>query len=147
MKVLGVPTLAALARYFDIAPQAINAAIRQRRVPEAWIYKVALETGRRVEWLKTGYGAERAGTDDVAPSDEAGLVAQLHSFVRETDAEYASTMMQQLASLDGTEREALQRFLRGLKNDPETRRHLIGQMKIIERALDGREERAEDQTA
>jgi hypothetical protein len=55
---LSVSTLAELARLLDVSPQAINGAIRKRQIPEAWLYKVAYITGRRVEWLQSGHGHE-----------------------------------------------------------------------------------------
>lgn len=51
---VGSPTLADLARFLDISPPAINAAIRKCQVPDLWIYKVAVLTGYRVEWLRDG---------------------------------------------------------------------------------------------
>lgn len=50
----GSPTLADIARFLDISPPAINAAIRKHQVPDLWIYKVAVLTGFRVEWLRDG---------------------------------------------------------------------------------------------
>lgn len=55
---LGLTSLAALARELQIDPSAINAAIRQKRLPDVWLYKVAYRTGRRVEWLQSGEGPE-----------------------------------------------------------------------------------------
>lgn len=55
---VGVETMAALARYLDIKPSVINRAIRDRRVPALWIYKVSSQTGYRAEWLQTGHGAK-----------------------------------------------------------------------------------------
>lgn len=55
---LGFTSLAALARELEIDPSAINAAIRQNRLPDVWLYKVAYRTGRRVEWLRSGMGPE-----------------------------------------------------------------------------------------
>jgi len=51
---IGVRSLAALARHLGIDPSAINAAIRQRRLPETWLYKIANESDRSVDWLLTG---------------------------------------------------------------------------------------------
>ncbi len=44
----------ALSRILDVAPTMISRAIRQRQVPDLWIYKVAVLTGYRVEWLRDG---------------------------------------------------------------------------------------------
>lgn len=65
---LGFSSLAALARELEINPSAINAAIRQKRLPDVWIYKVAYRTGRRVEWLRSGEGKEFT---DVAAEEKA----------------------------------------------------------------------------
>lgn len=43
-----------LARALDIAPTIVSRAIREKRVPDLWIYKVAVLTGSRVEWLRDG---------------------------------------------------------------------------------------------
>ncbi|HNP80173.1 MAG TPA: hypothetical protein PKN47_01820 [Nitrospira sp.] len=51
---IGAPALVDLARFLDISPPAINAAIRKRQVPDLWIYKTAVLTGHRVEWLRDG---------------------------------------------------------------------------------------------
>jgi hypothetical protein len=51
---VGTNTLAELARFLEISPPAINAAIRKRQVPDLWLYKVAVLTGYRVEWLRDG---------------------------------------------------------------------------------------------
>lgn len=44
----------ALARTLDVAPTMISRAIRQRQVPDLWLYKVAVLTGYRVDWLRDG---------------------------------------------------------------------------------------------
>ena len=81
------------------------------------------------------------------PPRSADPERALRTFVAETGPAYAATLIETVASLDDAEREALNRFLRGLR-DAETRRHLIGQMQIIERALaKPKEERVDDQTA
>ena len=54
----GTETMAALARRLEIEPSVINRAIRDRRVPALWIYKVSSETGYRAEWLLAGHGAK-----------------------------------------------------------------------------------------
>lgn len=43
-----------LARALYIAPTIVSRAIREKRVPDLWIYKVAVLTGYRVEWLRDG---------------------------------------------------------------------------------------------
>lgn len=43
-----------LARALDIAPTIVSRAIRETRVPDLWIYKIAVLTGYRVEWLRDG---------------------------------------------------------------------------------------------
>lgn len=64
---LGVSSLAGLARFLDVSPQAINGAIQKRQIPDVWLYKVSYRTGRLVEWLRSGTGPEFA---DVAEETE-----------------------------------------------------------------------------
>lgn len=52
----GSETLAALARHLDVEPSVINRAIREQRVPELWIFKIAADTGYLAKWLLTGTG-------------------------------------------------------------------------------------------
>ena len=55
---VGADTLAALARRLEGEPSVINRAIRDNRVPELWILKVAVDTGFRPDWLQSGRGAK-----------------------------------------------------------------------------------------
>ena len=144
---LEVTTQTELAERLGVQQGNISQALSRNHVPEVWIYKVAYETGSREEWIRSGEEPQKIANDNYLPPSEAGIAKPLHSFVRETGPSYARTIIEQLASLDGAERVALERFLRGLQ-DAETRRHLIGQMQIIERALaKPKEERVDDQTA
>lgn len=53
-KAIDVSTLADLARFLGVGPSAINGALRKDQIPELWIYKIAVQTGCRVEWLREG---------------------------------------------------------------------------------------------
>ena len=44
----------ALAKFLDISPSNVNQAEERDTVPDLWIYKVAVLTGYRVEWLRDG---------------------------------------------------------------------------------------------
>lgn len=48
------PTKRALAKYLAISPSNLNQAIERNTVPDLWIYKIAVHTGCRVEWLRDG---------------------------------------------------------------------------------------------
>lgn len=50
----GLSTQASLASYLGISPSKIADASRRGHVPALWIYKVAYETGCRLEWLQRG---------------------------------------------------------------------------------------------
>lgn len=50
----GVSTQASLASYLGISPSKITDASRRDHVPALWLYKVAYETGCRLEWLQNG---------------------------------------------------------------------------------------------
>ncbi len=50
----GSQSLVAVAKFLDVTPPAINAAIRKQQVPDLWVYKTAVHTGHRVEWLRGG---------------------------------------------------------------------------------------------
>lgn len=66
-----------------------------------------------------------------------------HSFVAEALPRFSDRLFTTVNSLDAVERVALEQFLRGLTSrDQAVRMHLIGQMKIIDRAL-GRDEAEE----
>lgn len=56
IEAIGGRTQADLARYLGIAPPQVTAALQRGRIPERWLYRVAYETGRSVEWLR---GVER----------------------------------------------------------------------------------------
>lgn len=58
MLVSGVKTQAQLGDILNISQAAVTQAISKDKIPEAWIYKVAYRTGRRVEWLESGEGPE-----------------------------------------------------------------------------------------
>jgi transcriptional regulator with XRE-family HTH domain len=129
-----------VARAIPVAPITLSRWLSGSVMPrEPVIAALARELRVDPHWLR---GAPRVGA---APADPERA---FHTFVAETTPDYAATLMEQLASLDDAEREALERFLRGLKSgDAEIRRHLIGQMKIIERAVEGPAERADEHTA
>lgn len=68
------------------------------KIPDSWLYKVAYQTGRRVEWLQTGQGPEFAET-----------VAELkHHY--------------------GLEEEAVRLYLARRLELPDDRRHLIDRL-------------------
>ncbi|OQW64821.1 MAG: hypothetical protein BVN29_11435 [Nitrospira sp. ST-bin5] len=50
----GLKTQASLASYLGITPPKITGAFRRGHVPALWLYKVAYETGCRLEWLQKG---------------------------------------------------------------------------------------------
>lgn len=52
----GAETLAALARHLDVEPSVINRAIREQRVPDLWVYKIAADTGYLPKWILSGDG-------------------------------------------------------------------------------------------
>ena len=49
-------TQAALAKRLGVAPQRIVEALGRGSISETWLYRIAYETGHRVEWLRTGRG-------------------------------------------------------------------------------------------
>ena len=58
MLVSGVKTQVHLADILGISQAAVKQALSKGKIPEAWLYKVAYRTGRRIEWLQTGKGPE-----------------------------------------------------------------------------------------
>lgn len=155
-------TFADLARFLDVSPPAINAALRKKQIPELWLYKVAEKTGRRVEWLRTGHGPElesavlqelldRVKNLKVPPADigkpnrEMGelsaAVREMEGIVRiaEQVTAYPLTPAPALSpgldasGLDDEERATVQRLVDALKaGDPQIRSHLIGQLRLID---------------
>lgn len=51
---VGVTTKRALANFLTISPSNVNQALERNTVPDLWLYKVAVLTGVRVEWLRDG---------------------------------------------------------------------------------------------
>lgn len=58
MSSLKVKTQVELAHHLGITPQSVNSSLSRGEIPDSWLYKVAYETGCRVEYLKTGQGPE-----------------------------------------------------------------------------------------
>lgn len=56
IKACRVKNQAALAGILEISPSKITDAIRREKIPDAWLYKVAYNTGYSVNWLRTGRG-------------------------------------------------------------------------------------------
>lgn len=127
MRSVGVTTKVALADKLGVRPSGVTNAIRLKEIPEAWLYKVGYLTGRNVEWLRTGRGEELAGHlaegrstyQILPPGPRHDLAVQLDRY---------------LLSAPQEEADSLQRLLHTLTDAaPDTRQHIIGQLKLLER--------------
>jgi|CXWL01.1.fsa_nt_gi hypothetical protein len=120
MSSIEVKSLAALARELEIAPSAINAAIRQKRLPDVWLYKVAYRTGRSVEWLQSGQGPEFT---DVAAEESAHYQRTLPPALR--------MLLVRWKDLSDTQRSILEHATALLESEDKETRRTIRQ--VIER--------------
>lgn len=122
-EVLRVRSLASVARELGIDPSAINAAIRQRRLPDAWLYKVAYRTGVRIEWLQTG---EEPQLLSEAVAEERALY--------HVDRETVLPLLERIQDLGDQDRESLELFLALLRSaNSEVRAHLMTQIHLLAR--------------
>lgn len=110
----GVKTQAQLADILGISQAAVTQALSKGKIPDVWLYKVAYQTGRRVEWLRTGEGPEflnevvaetehRYGIEDEAVRLYLTRRLSLDDDRRET----IDHLMDLLLRADDTTREAL----------------------------------------
>lgn len=123
----GAKSLAELARILDVAPAAVTNAIRAKRIPDVWLYKIAYQFGRRVEWLREGDGPEMQTMIAEAPPSYMKLPAgprrnlgeQLDRYLTEAPAEEVASIRRLIETLT----EAA----------PDTRQHIVEQLKLLER--------------
>ena len=119
MVCLGVSTKSALAKRLEIVPSAVTDAIRKSKIPDVWLYRVAYETGAKLEWLRTGEGTQN----------------MKEVMVAESQAVYAAS----LDTLDEEIRTAVKRLITAMSSGDELiRSHLIGQLRLVEEALAAR---------
>lgn len=117
---LNLRTQAQLAARLGIRPQSIISAIRRGEIPEAWLYRVAYLSGRRVEWLQTGNGSlwHEVVVAEAPPQP------------------YGTALRRVLAAwkgLDAERQAAVERCAELLRlEDRDIRAHLIRQLKLIE---------------
>ncbi len=135
MAALGLQTQAQLSASLGIRPQSIISAIKRGEIPDAWLYRVAYATGRSVEWLRTGGG----------PAWQADAVSETREPLYGT-REAAGGAFQEIFAdwreLDDEERATVQRCVEALRiGDRDIREHLIGQMKLVEEAIQRRRSR------
>lgn len=130
---LNLRTQAQLAARLGIRPQSIISAVRRGEIPEAWLYRVAYLSGRRVEWLRTGKG----------PIWHELVVAEAAA------RPYGAALQRVLAAWDGLDAEGqttVERCTALLRLEhPDIRAHLIRQLKLIEetaRVREGKRARA-----
>ncbi|TAJ10162.1 MAG: hypothetical protein EPO61_03245 [Nitrospirae bacterium] len=132
MVALGLKTQAQLAGSLEIRPQSIVSAINRGEIPDAWLYRVAYQTGRSVEWLRTGKGPAWQGVHVAeAPAPAYG------------GDKRQSAMSQQLNGtwdkLDAEEQAAVLRCAEIFRQaDREIREHLIAQLKLIDEMAQAR---------
>lgn len=121
VKATGCQNKSDLARYLEITPQRITEAMGRGKISEAWFYKIAYRTGRRVEWLRTGQGPEFL---DEAAAEEVEFGRS--ALVRE--------LTEAMDHLDEEEQAAIRRAVEILKTGPlDVRQHLMGQLKLLAR--------------
>lgn len=122
MLVSGVNTQVQLAHVLDISQAAVTQAISKGKIPEAWLYKVAYRTGRRVEWLQSGQGPEF--TDAAAEESEQyrrtlppvlqGLIDQW-SDLSESERSIVDSAMKLLLSADAETRDLVVKVVESVR--------------------------------
>jgi hypothetical protein len=116
---LNLRTQAQLAARLGIRPQSIISAIRRGEIPEAWLYRVAYLSGRRVEWLRTGKGSIWHEVVAEAPPEPYGPALR--------------RVLTAWKGLDAERQAAVERCAELLSlKDRDIRAHLIRQLKLIE---------------
>ncbi len=129
LQALNLKTQAQLAVSLEIRPQSIVSAVRRGAIPEGWLYRVAYLTGRHVEWLRTGKGPIWQA-DVAAETSPAGYGAG-----RIPDAT-VRRLVEVWEELDAEEQASLKRCAEILRvGDRDVREHLIGQLKLMEEAV------------
>ena len=122
MLVSGVKTQAQLGGILNISQAAVTQAISKDKIPEAWIYKVAYQTGRRAEWLKSGQGPEFA---NLAAEEEAhyrralspalqGLINQWTE-LSESERSIVDSAMKLLLSADAETRDLVVKVVESVR--------------------------------
>ncbi|HXF92752.1 MAG TPA: helix-turn-helix domain-containing protein [Nitrospiraceae bacterium] len=129
LQALNLKTQAQLAVNLEIRPQSIVSAIHRGEIPEGWLYRVAYLTGRNVDWLRTGKG----------PTWHAEVAAET-SPTRYGTGRVPDAAVRRLVAvweeLDAEEQTALERCAEILRvGDRDVREHLIGQLKLMEEAV------------
>lgn len=128
---LGLTTQAQLASSLEIKPQSIISAINRGEIPEAWLYRVAYQTGRSVEWLRTGKESAWHG----APLAEAPAPA----YGDRKPSELLQRVVLAWDSMKADEREMLLRCAEILNGaDRDLRGHLVAQLQFIEEMAQAR---------
>lgn len=133
MAACGVQTQAELGRFLDVSQPVVARAATTGKTPESWLYKVAYLTNTNVEWLRTGEGPQRREDTVVAES----LSTYINQFTpkRDRDREaFLDRLLKYLASAEQDDVDSVRRLADALMaGSPEVRRHLIGQLELIER--------------
>lgn len=124
MTAMGVLTQAQLAAGLEIRPQSIISAVSRGEIPEAWLYRVAYQTGRKIEWLRTGKGP--------IWREEVIAEAPAPSYGKGSGASAVRRVLEAWQELGPEEQAAVERCaaLLGLE-DRDIRAHLINQLKLI----------------
>lgn len=129
LQALNLNTQAQLAVSLEIRPQSIVSAINRGEIPEGWLYRVAYLTGRNVDWLRTGKG----------PTWHADVAAEtspaMYGAGKVPDATFRR-LAEVWEELDAEEQASLERCAEILRvGDRDVREHLIGQLKLMEEAV------------
>lgn len=126
---LDLKTQAQLAASLEIKPQSIISAMSRGEIPDAWLYRVAYLTKRKVDWLRTGRGPVWHGnvTAEATPALYGGGKGHSAPLRRVLEA---------WEELDSEERVTVERCAEALRiGDREIREHLIAQLKLIEETV------------
>lgn len=140
MSALAVKTQADLAAKLDTSQPAIAMAIQREKIPDVWLYKVAYQTGRRVEWLRTGEGPEFAETvaelkHHYGLDEEAVRLYLERRLALEDDRRHLiDRLMDLLLRADDTTRDALLALLQAHPESPRHRRDAPGKRKKADSA-------------
>lgn len=140
MAALAVKTQGDLAAKLDTSQSTIAMAIKRGKVPDVWLYKVAYQTGRRVEWLRTGQGHEFAETvaelkHHYGLDEEAVRLYLSRRLELEDDRRHlVDRLMDLLLRADDTTREALLALLQTKPGSPRQQRNAEPKKKMADSA-------------
>ena len=124
MGATGLKNQSQFADFVGTSQPAVARAVKEGKIPDAWFYKVAHRTGRRIEWLQTGNGPE-------CLSDAVAEVEERYGLAR---SPALKSLLEQRAELHESQQQIVDRAVQMiLDSDMETRALLL---QVLERVYE-----------